>query len=1166
MRSHCSVAHSVQRLLLVLGVAIAGLFLMSTTLNAQTLGSINGVVTDSNGATVQGAVVTATNSDTGVVGRAITSSAGTYTIPALNPGKYVVTVEANGFKKGVRAGVNVDIAQQTAANFTLAPGATSQTVQVTSSAVSLNTEQPEIGTTLPPELVKSAPIEISGIARQIDQFVFLVPGVQGNSFAKNINGGVNFESEVVFNGIPVPQPETQGYQTNFNPPFEMVNEFNVDRATFSAQYGLAQGAVTYNMASGTNQLHGDAFEILRNQLFDSVGFFPTYFRPDGHPAPPPDQQNDYGFTVSGPVILPHIYNGKNRTFFLFSTDWFKQNIAQTSIGTVPTPAMKTGDFSHFLDANGNQIPIYDPQTGQPFPGNIIPVTRFSTLAKSIIPFIPDPDRTGVNFGQIANKSPAVTALPINQHLWGYTLDHNISQSQSIHFTQWRDARTTSGFDYAPIVPSTNELQSLKTLPYLGSGFLLNYVKTVTPNLVATAGADWIGEINNQFDAKLGVNFPGVINSTIFPNVTFDGQNAITDWGTAGGWIQSINRKLGIALVNNWLWTHGRHTINFGGEYRRSYQDDNECQQCGGTFNFSQRTTSTPNANDPNFGSYGSSFASFLLGEVDSGVRVFATELKLRNRDFSPYFQDDIKVNPRLTINAGLRWDIMVPFTENHDQIVYLNPTEPDPGAGNLPGAATKFGNCAGCSGINRAAIHWGHFGPRIGLSYMLNSKTVIQSGFYLAFLDGGAYEYGTNKVAVNYANLLEGEFHRNSTNTSAPGYGNWDTNPMPDPPPQPFSPSIGNGNIIHELNPAKDGRAPYNQTWNINVQRQLPYDMVLSVAYIGNRDIHLPSQLNPPNQLNPSYLKYGALLGDLINSPQAIAAGFTPPYSAFISQFGSAATVSQALLPYPQYSGVMNNFETSGTSFYNGLQAQVEKRFTNGLSYLSSVTLSRNLANVDSGFTSFASAPVNKYNQKPEYTVSGLDQKYLVRVVGTYELPVGYGQKYLNNRGWLAQIAGGWQISAILDYEGGTPFGAYDNYNPVGNGFDRPNIVPGVHLKTFNYHRSIDYFTGKLATQPVQFTTNAFALTQPFALGDSSRNYASLRNPPLRVENFDAAKFFHITRQLTGELRVDYFNAFNRTQLQGPDNNASDSTFGQITNTSSQISNRQGQATFRLEF
>lgn len=1151
---------------LILIVVCAISLLACPKANAQALGGINGTVTDTTGASIAGASITATDVSTGVAAHAVTSSVGTYTIPGLNPGKYQVSVAAKGFKTGVHTGVTVDIAKISAVNVVLAPGATNQTVQVAASAVSLNTSQPEIGTTLEPELVKTAPIEINGMARQIDSFVFLAPGVQGNSFAKNINGGVNFESEIQFNGIPVPQPETQGYQTNFNPPYEMVNEFRVDRSTFSAQFGLAQGAVTYNMASGTNNLHGDAFEILRNQLFDSDGFFPTKFNKVGRPIAPTDQQNNYGFTVSGPVWIPKVYNGRNKTFFLFSSDWFKQNIAQTAVGTVPTPAMKTGDFSNFVDSTGKQIPIYDPQTGKPFPGNKIPTSRISALARSVIPAIPNPDRAGLVFGLQSNKSPAVTSLPITQHLWGYTLDENFSGSQSIHWTQWRDTRTTSGFDNAPIVPSTNELQSLKTLPYIGSGFLLNYVKSISPNLVVTAGADWIGEINNQFDALKGVNFPGVVNSVIFPNITFDGQNKDTNWGTSGGWIQSINRKLGIAIVNNWLWTKGRNTFNIGGEFRRSYQDDNECQQCGGTFNFSQRTTSTPNTNDPNFGTYGSSFASFLLGEVDSGVRVFANELKLRNLDLSPYIQDDIKVNDRFTANLGLRWDIMVPFTENHNDIVYLNPTEPDPGAGNIRGAATKFGDCVGCSGIERADIHWGHFGPRLGFSYMVNNKTVVQGGFYLDFLDGGAYEYGTSKVAVNYGNLLNGEFHRNSTATNVPGYGQWDANPMPDPPPTPFSPSVGNGNVIHSFNPKKDGLAPYNESWNANVQRQLPWNMFITVAYVGNRDIHLPSQLNPPNQPNPSVLKYGPLLGALVTSPGAVAAGIKIPYPNFVSQFGRSATVEQALSPYPQYSGVMNNFDLAGTTFYNALQVQAEKRFTNGISYLTDVTLARNMSNVDSGFSSFASHPENKYNQKPEYTVSGLDQEYSVKLVGTYELPIGPGQRYFNSKGIVGQIIGGWQAGAILDYEGGTPFGPYDNFNPLGNGFDRPNVVPGVKRKTFSYQRSIDYFTGKLKAPPKQFTTNAFALTAPFALGNSVRKYPSLRYPAYYNENVDLMKYFHITDKVVATLRMDYFNVLNRTQLHGPDIDISHSTFGEITNTSQANSNRQGQATFRLEF
>ena len=203
----------------------------------------------------------------------------------------------------------------------------------------------------------------------------------------------------------------------------------------------------------------------------------------------------------------------------------------------------------------------------------------------------------------------------------------------------------------------------------------------------------------------------------------------------------------------------------------------------------------------------------------------------------------------------------------------------------------------------------------------------------------------------------------------------------------------------------------------------------------------------------------------------------------------------------------------------------------------------------------------------PEYTPSALDQKYIVNVVATYALPFGYGKKYLNSKGIVNELAGGWQFSGILTYAGGYPFGAYNNYNPLYANFsDRPDIVQGVKLKTYDYSLSKKYFTGKAASPPAQFPTNAFVNTGPWELGNAVHTYASLRTPPLRIENFDAIKTFPIGERVRASLRLDYFNAFNRTQLQGPDSNSLDSTFGQITNLSSQISNRQGQATFRLEF
>jgi hypothetical protein len=889
-----------------------------------------------------------------------------------------------------------------------------------------------------------------------------------------------------------------------------------------------------------------------------------------------DQQNDYGFTVGGPVILRKIYNGKNRTFFYVSTDWFRQNLAQSQIGTVPTAAMKNGDFSNFVDSTGAVIPIYNPQTGQPFSNNMIPPTSFSAQAKSILPLIPNPNSAGLDSGNLSNEAPAIPSISIKQNLWSYTLDHNISSAQSIHFSEWRDSVTEPSLTSAPIVPFSNELQSGIDNTQLGTGLLLNYVKTVTPNLVATVGADWIGYITNQNNAKMGVTFGGVAGSSTFPLVTFDGQNAPTNWGVNGGAFLECcsggmtvidNRRLGIVLANNWVWTRGRHTMNFGGQIRRTMQDILPCQFCSGTFNFSQRTTSTPNSNDPSFGSYGSSFASFLLGEADASIRLFSNELYMRSKEFAPYFQDNIKINDRLTVNVGLRYDIMVPFTENNNNIIYVNRTEPNPGAGNIPGAATKFGNCAGCAGVTRADVHGRNFQPRLGFAYKLNNKTVIRSGFYLTFLDGGAYEYGTAQSASFMSDLLDGEFLRASTGSSVPGYGSWDTNPLPEPQPAPFNPSIGNAGVIFDFPVKRVGAAPYNAAWNFGVQRELPWNMFLTASYVGNRTNHLPTTLSLSNQPVPSVLQYGSLLGELVTSPDAVAAGIKIPYPEFPAQFGASATVEQALTPFPQFGGYFPVYELNGTALYDAAQVQAEKRFSNGLSYLASLTMGRLTANTAIGSAPFSPNGLNAFNTRPEYVPSYLDQMYNQKVATTYELPIGEEKKFLNSRGVLSKIVGGWKVSAILTYAGGTPMGASNGYNPLlVNGFDRPDIVPGVKLQTFSYNLSKPYLLGGTTAPPVQITTNAFSNTGPWQIGDSRRAYAALRTPPLRVENFDLIKNFEISHHVRAVVRLDYFNAFNRTQLQAPDMNSLDSTFGEITNLSSQISNRQGQATFRLEF
>lgn len=1020
-------------------------------------------------------------------------------------------------------------------------------------------------------VVKALPVEVAGRGRQIDSLQFLAPGVTGSTFSHRIGGGVDFEQEILYNGIPAPQPETEGYTTNFNPPYEMVSEFRVERSTFSAQFGLGQGALTYQMASGTNRFHGDVFEINRNSLFDSVGFFngPAW---GGSTHPPTDHENNYGFSIGGPVWIPKLYNGRDRTFFHYSQEWYKQNNEDTDVSTVPTALEKTGDFSDFVDGKtGALIPIFDPTTGQQFQYlgklNVINPSRISPISKGLLQYLPDPDRPGSGVGGLdSNKSFAPFINPHIQHVWGFTVDQRLTAKQGLHYSQWRNSFSNYSFDNHPFVIAPNPLNSMKYEPALGSGFLLTYDNAVTPKLVVTAGFGWIGEINDQYN-QTKYSSPAVSGGIIPPYITFNGQHTLTSWGTQGAWVQSINRKLGIAIVNNWLWSKGRHTLNIGGEFRRSYQDDNEEQTAGGQFQFSNHTTSTPDPTDPNFNTYGSSFASFLLGTPDAANRSNSQELRLRNLDFSPYIQDDIKLTPKLTVNIGLRWDIQVPFTENNNLVVFFDPKAPNPAASNIPGAATKFGNCTGCAGFTRADIHYGHVGPRLGFAYQLNDKTVLQAGFAVAFLNGGAYEYGTSKVAVNYGNLLTGSFTRLSTGTNQSSYGSWDTTPLTNPTATPFSSSLGVGTQINAFS-RKDGFSPYSQQWNVNVQRQLPYDTFVTVAWVGNRVIHLPSQLNAIGQLDPKYLALGSNLGLSFADGSAQAAGYTLPYANFVNDFGGGATVGQALGPYPQYSKIFNNFEGSGTTYYQGLQVQVEKRFTNGLSFLAGYTLSRLMDNTSSGFSSFTAGGVNKYNQKPEYGVSTSDEPNTFKASGTYELPIGPGKKFFGNHGLTGQVLGGWQFSAVLDYEAGTAVGITENGTPFPNGTNRPDRNPSVSLSTASYSRARDFFTGK-ASSAQMWNPLAFTTTTQYVLGNATRTYGELRNPPLYNENLNVSKKFFFGERFRGILQLDYFNAFNRTQFQNPDSNASDGTFGQVISQGAQGNipqNRQGQMGFRVEF
>lgn len=1233
--------------LLVALVACLFLTLSPPLAHAQGLAGMTGTITDPSGAVVPEAKVTVTNNATNVVHTATTTSQGTYFITDLIPGTYTVKIEKQGFELAVVQNVNVYVSQTATADAVLTTGATSTTVEVSAPSITLQTDEPNLGTVIQSTILEEVPTFIGGGRdRQIDNYLFLVPGVTGSSFSHRINGGVDYQNEVMFNGVVVAQAETQGFQTIYNPPFELVNEPDILTSNFSARYGFAQGVASYRLKSGTNQLHGDLFEINRNSYFNAAGANPTGSGFNANDVfvrgpVPHDVENNFGFSVGGPVWIPKLYDGRNKTFFYSSWDWYRVNAPPGGNLTVPTQNMIGGNFSAICTSNtfvngvcndrqpapgtpsGTLCPpgialsatcvqadqLYvppgftgpagctAPAPGQPFPGNVIPTSCFSALSKSLLTAIPTPSFAALS----SNLVPGVKVLPTKQANIGFTIDQNFGQTQAVHVAWWRDKWTNLGTSVNNAL-FNNEFSGAQLSPDLGTGFILTYSKTFSSNLVMTAGFSWLGELNFQYNTQPGVSFAGVTGGSTLPFIDFEGNPGQTfnptSWGmeASGGSLFgetfSINRKLGLGFDNNWLYIHGRNTFNIGWEIRRAYQDDHECQACGGGFGFSAQTTAEPS--NPG-GPTGAAFATFLLGDVDAAFRKFVAENRLRNLYLAPYIQDDIKLTSKLTVNAGLRWDIARPFLENNNNVTFFNATTPNPGAINpatgqpLLGAAGILGTCSTCAGFRRADIHWKDFSPRIGLAYKLTPKTVVLAGYSVNFLDEGPYEFGNNKLSVDYGSLSAGQIQVNSNGNNVPAYGIWDGKPLGVPSLATFSPTAFNATgPLYQF--SKDpGPNAYVQMWSAGVQRELVSNMLLSVSYIANRGVHLTSMLNPINQTNPTLLakfcptgiatdptclmspaspnsawtsgpsqaalqslgfaQSAVTCGANTNNPGASGTFFTP-YVNFLCDYGAGKPFSQAVLPYPQYNpsesagGLTNQFNMAGSSTYNALQAQIQKRWSNGLTFLANYTLSRNMSNTDSGFSSFNNGALNGFNQKAEWSVSQNDQTHVVNISGVYELPLGPGKRFLNHGGIaMKNLLGGWQLSNLFTYASGTPItigvGGND-HDPFLNAFNRANYNPaaGLNINYNNYYKGLPVF-------------NTAAFSDPgFTAGNEPRVLAALRNPFQSNENLALAKKFFFNERMNLELRMEYLNVFNRMQICGPDTGVDDgANFGTIGRT-----------------
>jgi hypothetical protein len=1173
-------------------------------LHAQQLGGINGTVTDITGAILPGATVMVRNPSSGVTYTSQTSSAGTFLLVNVIPGEYKVTVEAPGFETFVQEDFRVDIGATAALLASLKPGATTQSVEVSSAAAPLLTAEPDIGTTIEPQLWNDMPVEVNGGGRDPRTVALSnVPGVEFYAYGYGKIGGSQYGAEFnYFNGLP------QNSNATMTPPYDFVNETHVDVTSVDAEYGWGVGAVQFQTKFGTNQLHGSAFEINRNSFFDSRGYH------DPYPNPVPiNHQNNYGFSVGGPVLLPKVYNGRNRTFFYFSYERFQQNnqstgSAITGYTTVPTAAMKTGDFSGLMtyDASGNvvQAPIYNtipalggnsanpPQFSCNGTLNVICPGLLSATSLSLIKYLPNPNATGTGPGNLTDNFFYNISVPDAYNRWAFSIDEHLSANQSVNVALTQSPTPQiAAYNGPPIFGGINSANPLSDLIRQNwpSGFVYgNYVLSIRPTLIFTAG------ISVPFDysfTRTGLeqtltipaqNLTGA-PAIGFPTITFNGIDAPQGFGKGSGMASVDTKTPYYAFYSNVNWTRGRHTLNFGaqGMYYLSYGFS--CESCAGSFNFLGSTTD--NYAGANLNPYaGSPFASFMIGEADSASLSFSPEVAVKYAAYGVYVQDAFKATPNLTLNAGLRWDIQIPeWTNNGDQD-FVDPASlkiANSAASGELGVLTHYGICPTCAGFNRASIHWGELGPRFGFSYALNHQTVLSGGFSTLWQQADSPDnssgWGNDGYAFGVSNTING------TGTNTPGFGDWDTSTLNFPPPAQFAGTDLAGQGVGYFDPAVSGRDPYYFLWNVGVQRTLPHNWFIRSNYVGQKGVHLvrfPENLNLYPEGTPQ--QYGELLAQRITSQAALNAGISPPFANFAQVLGSSATVGQALKPYPQYTSINNNFNSTGFMSYSSWQTEVDKRYSGGLSLLSGFTWQRDISDATNmlGWAGMNPAPVDPYNPSTMAAPTGPD--WMANIAGTYDLPVGPGKMWLNNNGVTGEILGGWKVAWTQYYGSGSPHEVSAYGSPFGNGnlADRVQVIP---IETNGYGAVKKWIeAGAPAAAPPTVIVNNGAFIDPavaagystsspqyeWVPGDAKAGYGEFRDPPYMVENVGMMKEFSLRERAKAILRVDYFNPLNRWYLgNGVNMNIDSSTFGKVTTPYSGSSGqRQGQMTFRVEF
>jgi hypothetical protein len=1197
-----------------LGVVAMLLALSASAFAQLDTGSISGVVTDPAGKVVGDAAITATDAATGTTYKTASSSAGYYVFPSVRTGTYQVAITSAGFKTAVYSGVIVAVGATTSRDVTLAVGSANENVTVTAGTVSLEKDTSDIDASISPEQVQDLPLAVSGSLRSITSMEFLVPGTVGPGTSSGgsgfqmtkINGGQEEGTDYLVDGITTNRQENgSGSVDILTPSPDAINEFHISLSGLPAELGRTTGGIAnYNTKSGTNDYHGNVFDIYKNAAFDGNNWFNNgYLAQTTDPTVraslqrPPDTKNNYGLSLGGPVRLPRLYNGRDKTFFFFDWEQLRYSTGSAPTSTIPTPAElgSNGEYFDFTSVLGGPIPgasdgcnstlyygeIFDPNSETTVGGvpcrtpltyngqlNEIPIGRESQVAKAVLQYLPTPNLTSGTANYVYS-----THDQLNQTVYSVRIDQNLGPNHKI-WGFWSSRENTDhggGANLPAPLTSAGGAHS----DQLGKLFRLGWDWVISPSLInsltfgsnrsnnlTTAAASYL---NSDWDSKLGIaNGSG----PVFPGFVFNGSPYPGFGENAGS--QDVDNT--IALNDIVHWQRGAHSFKFGGEaqyhqYSFVSRIGGTCSGTSGCFTFWDNQT----ASDTTYwGQDGNSFAAFLIGQAGTANALKQIHAPRWLTHYGAVFaQDDWKVRPNLTLNLGVRWSFDTPRHEADGDTSILDPTAPNTAANGIPGALVFAGKGTGRNGNvgeTWANTYYKDFEPRVGFSWSPyhDGKIVLRG-------NGGIY-YGPLVYADFGQGTMQGFTQNQTLFTSDPLSGPQVDAGLPLLTNTPdLDPTQLNTQGIDSIGPSF-GRPAMVETWTLENQIQLTQNLFFSLGYLGNHATHLHGLIDYPNDIPLNDLSLGFGLAWWTAIPPA-GSGVTAPYANFYNEWGPTVWVEQALRPFPQY-GYINQdsyLQNVGQSSYDALTAKLEQRFHNGLNVLASYTFSKTLTDADAIQPYYSTlqnqgGTQNPYDHKAEKAVSNEDIPNNVVVSYLYELPVGRGKKLLGNAPRAVDAAiGGWRVSGIQRYLGGQPisfFGA--NGIP---GFDngiRPNRIAGQpvrHSGAFNpfaFHNdgNTGYDHTSNACENGYWNCSAFAdpnpnpqVYVPYQFGNMPRNSADIRGFAFYDEDLGVSKTIPFTERIHAEFRGEMFNAFNRHSFNKPDSGVQDTSFGQVSST-----------------